>query len=442
MRGTLIKNVKIPHSGGQTGWVLVKDGMISMTGFMPDDRMCGIAAENVVDGGGAWLMPGVIDCHVHFRDPGLTRKGDMSTESRAAVAGGVTSYMDMPNTVPQTTTSGEIEHKLSRASEVSLANHAFFIGATNDNLKELLKADYSIIPGVKLFLGSSTGNMLVDHARTLDAIFSEVEAVIAVHAEDETIIASNRDRVMRRYGEDAPVELHTATRSAEACYRASCMAAERADHYGARLHLCHLSTARELSLLSAGCVSGKSITAEVSPHHLWWTDNDYATLGARIKMNPSIKTADDRQALRRGLADGKIDIVATDHAPHLLSEKAGGAFKAVSGAPMVQFSLPLMLEILPVDSVVEKMCHNPHLLYGIDRRGMLRPGFYADLVLVEECEPYVVEDSMVLSRCGWTPLAGAVLHHRVVSTWVNGHLVYDNGRIDDSRMGMALKFKH
>ncbi len=403
--------------------------------------------NTLIDADGRLVMPGVIDEHVHFRDPGLTHKADMISESRAAVAGGVTSFIDMPNTVPATTTVAAVEDKMAHAGEVSSANFSFFIGATNSNIEELLNADYTRIAGVKLFLGSSTGNMLVDSESTVSRIFAEVPALIAVHAEDEAIISANRKKVIEKYGEDAPVELHPLIRSREACVEATRKAVEGARKYNARLHVLHISTEEELSFFSPGPIESKRITAETCPQYLIFTNEQYSGYGSGIKCNPAIKMPEDRVALRSAVADGVIDVVATDHAPHLPEEKIGGALKAVSGMPMIQFSLPVMLTLaaegaFTTEKVIEVMCHNPAKLYGIDRRGFLRPGYYADVVLVDDqCEPYTVTSDMVLSKCGWTPLEGAPLGAKVDITWVNGEVVWRYGVLFSGKRGKALRFK-
>lgn len=445
MINTIVYNADIvTPSGVSRGFVAIDDnGLIaSVDSGDPSSELLADAIDKV-DAGGRLLMAGAIDSHVHFREPGLTHKATIASESRAAVAGGVTSYFDMPNTVPQTVTTEAIEAKASIAAHSSLANYAFFIGATNTNLDQLLAADYTRIPGIKLFMGSSTGNMLVDREQALCALFEAAPAIISVHAEDEATIRAARAEIENEYGQDAPVDLHSRLRTAEACYRASAHAVELARHYGSHLHIAHLTTAAELSLLEgAGDIENKKITAEVSPHHLMWTDADYATKGARIKMNPSVKSVADRTALRKAVADGVIDIVATDHAPHLLSEKEGSLFKAVSGAPMVQFSLPVMLDLYDPVTVTRVMSANPARLFQIDRRGFIAPGYHADLTLVEHLpEPYIVSDSDSVSLCGWTPLDGIPLHHKVVQTWVNGKTVYNRGSFADIPAGQQIIFK-
>ena len=421
---TLIANIRFAGEDMPDGWIAFSGDTIVAVGHGDDPRP---DAARVVDGGGALALPGVIDAHVHFREPGLTQKADIASESRAAVCGGVTSYLDMPNTKPQTVTLEAWQQKMELAASKSLANYGFFIGATNNNLDVLLTADYTRIPGVKLFMGSSTGGMLVEKDDALRPLFRDVKAIIAVHAEDQHIISELTEQAKSAAaGSPVPVEMHSRIRSAEACYQSSLKAVSLAREYGSRLHLCHVTTARELSLLQPGLSpEGKRITAEVSPHHLLWTSDDYGRKGTRIKMNPSVKTAADRDALRRAVCDGTIDIVATDHAPHCLEDKAGDALTAASGAPMVQFSLAAMLDIFDEPTVQRVMCANPALIYGIERRGFLRPGYFADITLVSETEPYRVADSMVESRCGWTPMQGEELRHRVSRTYVGGVLAYD-----------------
>lgn len=443
---TLLHNAIIVNEGeSYLGYVVIDNETIECVGEGAPSPEIIASVNKVCDLDCKLLLPGVIDDQVHFRDPGLTHKADIETESTAAVAGGVTSFMDMPNTNPQTTSIEAWEAKNKRANQVSLANYAFFIGATNANIDTLLNCDYSRVPGVKLFLGASTGNMLVDNDTALNRIFAEVPALIAIHSEDEAIIRRNRDELQAQMGDNIPVELHPVIRSSEACYESTRRAVEMAKKHGSRLHILHISTDAEMEFLTPDEVTDKKITAEVCVHHLWFTDEDYPRLGSRIKWNPAIKTANDRDSLRRALNDNRIDIVATDHAPHLLSEKEGGALKAASGGPLVQFSLPLMLEmahngLFTVETVVEKMCHAPARLFNIDRRGYIRPGYFADLVVVNPNTAYIVSDDMVLSRCGWTPINGETLHNKVLATYVNGHKVYDNGKIDASHKGQPLKF--
>lgn len=429
MTKLLVHNGTIVNDGRRfRGYVAAEGEFITAVGEGDAPAALLAGATDIIDADGGLILPGVIDDQVHFRDPGLTHKGDIATESRAAAAGGVTSFMDMPNTKPPTVTMEAVEAKLERAAAVSQTNYAFFIGATNDNLDQLLRADYTRVPGVKLFLGSSTGNMLVDREATLDRIFSEVPALIAIHSEDEATISANMARVRAERGDDLPVELHPQVRSREACVISTRRAIERARRFSTRLHVLHVSTADEVAMFEPDRPEDKRITSEVCVHHLWFSDDDYSRLGTRIKMNPAIKTDADREALRRGLVEGRIDIVATDHAPHLTEEKAGKGtdrLSAASGAPMVQWSLAVMLELADrgcwdYELVVEKMCHAPARLYGVDRRGYLRPGYYADIAVVATGTPYTVTDADAIGRCGWTPLDGTVLHHRVTACRVNG----------------------
>lgn len=446
MSKILIHNAIIVNEGERyQGYVVIDDERIDEIGRGDAPAQLLNGGIEIHDAEGAYLLPGGIDDQVHFRDPGLTHKADMSTESCAAVAGGITSFMDMPNTIPQTITLEALDAKHQRAAEVSVANYSFYIGATNDNIDTLLACDYTKVPGVKLFLGASTGNMLVDNNEALNRIFGEVPALIAIHSEDEDIIRRNREAMMAKYGEDVPVEEHPNIRSVEACYKSTEKAVALAKKHNARLHVLHISTAEEMKLLTNERLEDKKVTAEVCAHHLWWTADDHATLGTRIKWNPAIKTATDRQALRDGLNAGLIDIVATDHAPHLLSEKEGGAIKATSGAPLVQYSLPMMLEladdgVFTVEQVVDFMAHRVASLFRIEERGYIRKGYYADLTIVKPNTPYVVKDEDVLSRCGWTPLNGTTLNNKVVATYVNGKRVFNNGIVDDTSKGKALKF--
>ncbi|MDP4239417.1 MAG: dihydroorotase [Bacteroidota bacterium] len=401
-----------------------------------------------IDAKGLLLLPGIIDDQVHFRDPGLTHKGDIYTESKAAVAGGVTSYMDMPNTRPQATTIEILEEKYKLASTKSLANYSFLLGATNDNLEELKKVDPRKVAGVKMFMGSSTGNMLVDNEETLNRVFSEVPLLIVTHCEDEKIIQQNIQHFKELLGEDIPIEYHPLIRSAEACYKSSAYAVELATKYNARLHVFHLSTAKEMTLFSSDKpLKEKNITAEVCVHHLWFSDADYAKHGNRIKWNPAIKTEADRLALIEAVNSNKIDIVATDHAPHLLSEKEGSCLKAASGGPLIQHSLVAMLQLakqgaFTLEKVVEKMCHAPAELYRIDKRGFIRPGYFADLVLVDPNRAWTVDHDNILYKCGWSPFEGTVFDASVLQTWVNGNLVYDNGQFDESVRGKRLLFDY
>ena len=441
-----IHNARIVNLGREyTGYVAIDGEFIHAMGDGAAPEALPAASQEVIDAAGMLLIPGCIDDHVHFREPGLTHKADIASESRAAVAGGVTSYMDMPNTKPLTITHEALEEKFDIAARSSVANYSFFIGATNDNIDTLLSIDNKRVAGVKLFLGSSTGNMLVDESDVLHRLFRECRTLISVHSEDEAIIRERRAFYTGRFGEDLSVFYHPLIRSAEACYVCTERAVELARRYGTRLHVAHISTARELELFWAEPLLDKRITAEACVHHLWFTDNDYASLGTRIKCNPAIKTTADRNALRDAVNNGAIDLIATDHAPHLLSEKQGGALTAASGSPYVQFSLIMMLELVrqgvfSTVTVVEKMCHAPAMLYNIDRRGILRPGYYADIVLIDTNTRHTVTKEDVLSKCGWSPLEGTTFHSRVVKTFVNGKCIYSDGVVADNLASHPLKF--
>ena len=447
MNKKLIKNVRIINEGrSYQGAVLINGEMIEAVyeGEVPSEIIA--EAKEVVDGQGKWLLPGCIDDQVHFREPGLTHKADIYSESRAAVAGGVTSFMDMPNTKPQTTTLENLEWKFNRAAETSVANYSFFFGGTNDNMEDIRRLDRSRVPGLKLFLGSSTGNMLVDKKDALERIFSESDLLIAVHAEKEEIIKRNIAYYTQQYGEDLDISFHSKIRSEEACYASSSEAVELATRLGTRLHILHLSTAKETTLLDNKLpLKDKKITGEVCVHHLWFHDGDYALFGNRIKWNPSIKTLADRTALREAVNNDKIDIIATDHAPHLLSEKEGSCLKAASGGPLVQHSLIVMLELamegrFTYEKVVDKMAHKPAELFHIDRRGYIRPGYYADLVLIDPNKTWTVSKENILTKCGWSPFEGYTFHHAVDTTWVNCEVVWNDGQIRDNVHGKELKY--
>jgi len=422
--GILIHNALLVDGSGdrpRRGWLLTDGAFIAAVGTGDVPAEVYDTAGERIDAAGAMLMPGAIDAHVHFREPGLTHKATIASESRAALAGGVTSYIDMPNTRPATVTRRDWLDKMERAAAGSVANYAFMMGATADNIDELRRADFSLMPAVKVFMGSSTGGMLLRDDSVLRRVFAEQPGRVVVHAEHQDII----DRLTARLRPEldpADISWHSRLRPADCCVAATERALEMASRYGARLHVAHLTTRAECALFDpAPTPAGKQFTAEVSPHHLIFTDADYPRLGTRIKMNPAVKTAADRDALRAALAGGRIDIVATDHAPHTLAEKQGDVFTAMSGAPMVQFSLPLMLELYPAAEVARRMAAAPAALYGIDRRGLLREGWYADLVLVERLAvPHVITDADVLSPCGWTPAVGQRVSHRVARTIVNG----------------------
>lgn len=399
-----------------------------------------------IDAEGLFLIPGVIDDQVHFRDPGLTHKGDIFTESKAAVAGGVTSYMDMPNTIPNVVTQEILEAKYQHASSKSLANYSFYMGASNDNIAEVLKTNPNNVCGVKIFMGASTGNMLVDNPQVLEQLFACSKSLLAVHAEDENIIKENSAKYREQYGEDVPFDRHAAIRSAEACYSSSSYAVSLAKKYNTRLHILHLSTAKELELFDHKMpLEKKRITSEVCVHHLWFSYLDYQEQGALIKCNPAIKSPEDQIGLLVGLMGNKIDVVATDHAPHLLEEKDHSYFKSPSGIPLVQHGLLMMLELyhqgkITLEKIVEKMCHAPAKCFKIDKRGFIRPGNFADLVLVDLKAEQVIDEDNVLYKCGWSPLEGTTLHSKIVKTFVNGQLVYDNGDFNEQVRGLRLTF--
>lgn len=431
------------------GWLTAEGDTITGVGEgNPEPGLLDRDDVTKVDAAGRLLMPGVIDTHVHFRDPGLTHKGDIATESAAAVAGGVTSYLEMPNTKPPTVTIEAWETKMARAAEVSTANYGFFIGATDSNLDSvLLRADYSRVPGVKLFLGSSTGGMLVGDSDIITRIMHEVPALIAVHAEDEATIRRNREALVARYGEELPIACHPVIRDHDACFEATSRAVKLARATGARLHVCHLSTSDELRLFEAGPVSGKRITAETCPQYLVFCDEMYSALGSRIKCNPAIKRPTDRDDIRFAVAHDVIDTIATDHAPHLLVEKQGTALTAASGMPSVQWSLPVMMQTVAegwftLPKIVEKMCTAPAILYGIEGRGALVEGYKADLVLFDtDAEPWRITDEACIGRAGWTPYAGLELGGRVDATWVNGRMVYSGGVVHPcAEAAQALRF--
>lgn len=439
---TLIKNGTVVNEGrSQLASVVVDGDRISE--IIPASAPSrGDHFDKEVDATGCFVLPGVIDSHVHFREPGLTAKADIGSESRAAAYGGVTSYFDMPNTVPQTTTLEALACKQTLAREKSHVNWAFFIGATNDNADTLARVNPHEVPGVKLFMGSSTGNMLVDHEDSLRRIFAEVRLPIMAHCEDTSIINRNMEEAKRLYGDDPDVIHHPEIRSEEACYASTRLAVELAGQYGARLHVAHVTTARELELFGHSA----DITAEAVVAHLLFSDADYRTHGSLIKCNPAVKTAADRAALRRALTDGRIATVSTDHAPHRLADKQGGCTRAASGMPMVQYSLVAMLGladegVLPVERVVELMCHNQARLFGVRDRGFLRPGCKADIAIVRRGEPWTVTEADIQSKCKWSPLLGHEFAWRVVATMCNGRFVYRDGRFDDSSRGEQIMFR-
>ena len=399
--------------------------------------------DEVIDASGCFLLPGIIDDHVHFREPGLTEKADIDTESRAAAAGGVTTYFDMPNTVPQTTTMEALDEKFALAAQKSHVNYSFFFGATNDNADLFPLLDPHRIPGIKLFMGSSTGNMLVDRREALDRIFATAPMIIMAHCEDTDIINRNMAAAKAKYGDDPMVTHHPEIRSEEACYESTRLAVELATKHHARLHVAHLTTAKELELIPT---PGGGLSAEATVSHLYFCDRDYTALGTRIKCNPAIKTERDRNALREALNDGRIAVIGTDHAPHLLSQKEGGCARAASGMPMIQFSLVTMLElvdqgVLSLERLVELMCHNPARLFEVRQRGFLREGYQADIVLVRPNTGWTVTHDIIQSRCGWSPMEGHMYLWRVERTRCNGHAVYNQGRVDTSYSGQSVAFR-
>jgi dihydroorotase len=399
----------------------------------------------VIDASGYFVLPGVIDDQVHFREPGLTHKGTIETESMAAIAGGITSFIEQPNTVPQATTLELLEEKYAIAAKSAYANYGFNLGATNANLEELKRADKSKIPGVKIFMGSSTGNMLVDNEKALEGIFSELDIQLFVHCEDETTIKKNLDLFQQQYGDNIPMSAHHLIRSEEACYLSSKYAVDLARKHNTKLHVYHISTAKELDLFESKPLTEKRITAEACIHHLWFDDTQYDALGAKIKWNPAVKTAADRDAIWAALLDGRIDVVATDHAPHTLQEKAQQYTKSPSGGPLVQHALVAMVErvkdgLLTMEQLVEKMCHNPATLLGLSDRGFLREGYMADVVLLEASRPWVVQPTNILYHCGWSPFEGNTFRSKVQYTFVNGQLAYENGRFVNGPHGRRLTY--
>ena len=445
MKQILIRNATMVNEGSiKKASILIRGDKISRIG----EAETPVTGSNVtiIDAEGKWLFPGVIDDQVHFRDPGFPEKADFHSESMAAVAGGVTSVMDMPNTLPQTTTLQRLDEKLEMVAGKSLTNFALYFGATNDNIDEIRKLDNTKVCGIKVFMGSSTGNMLVDNPESLDRIFAEAPVLVAVHAEDDTVIRKNLDHYEKQFGINIPFTLHPKIRSEEACYRSSARAVELARLHGTRLHVLHLSTAREMELFDNQLpASEKQITAEVCIHHLWFDESDYIKYGTRIKWNPAIKTKEDKEGLWTALLDDRLDVIATDHAPHTWQEKAKPYLLAPSGGPLVQHSLVAMLEMyhhkkISLEKVVEKMCHAPADIFGIPDRGYIREGYKADLVLIEPHQPWTVSKDNILYKCGWSPFEGTRFTSQVTHTFVNGHLVYDNGQIDTEYRGEQLVF--
>lgn len=444
MKTTLILNAKIVNEGKvQEGDLLIKDEYIEKVG----KDLQSISADQVIDANGKTLLPGAIDDQVHFREPGLTHKGNIFTESRAAVAGGVTSFMEMPNTNPPAYTQQLLEDKYQIASQSSLANYSFFMGGSNDNIDEVMKTDLSKICGLKIFMGSSTGNLLVDNEKTLNGFFSRFAGLIATHCEDEATIRKNTEEFKAKYGEDVPIECHPLIRSEEACYKSSSFAIGLAKQHGTRLHILHISTEKETSLFENSLpLEKKKITSEACIHHMWFNDADYKSLGTKIKWNPAVKKSSDQQAILQAVLDDRIDVIATDHAPHTIEEKNNTYFKAPSGGPLVQHSVVAMLELyhqgkISLEKIVQKMSHHPSILFGIKKRGFIREGHFADLVLVDLNSPWQVEKNNILAKCGWSPFEGQQFRSKVINTWINGRLAYDNGKLIEGKSGQRLLFE-
>lgn len=443
MSKVLFQNASLVNEGRcYVGDLLVEGDRIAK---ISEEPLSAEGAE-LIDAKGKWLIPGVIDDQVHFREPGLTHKEDIASATRAAAAGGITTFMEMPNTVPNTLTQDLLQDKYDRAAEVSLVNYSFFMGASNDNLKEVLKTDPKQVCGVKVFMGSSTGNMLVDDRETLEGLFKECPMLIAAHCEDESTIRANLAEFNRRYGEDIPISAHPLIRSAEACYRSSSMAVEMAEKFGTRFHVLHISTEKELSLFRNDIpLAKKKVTNEVCIHHLSFNDSHYAEKGTHIKWNPAVKSEQDRKALWAALLDNRLDMIATDHAPHTLEEKANGYLKAPSGGPLVQHALVAMLDayqegLISLEKVVEKMCHAPAIGFQLAERGFLREGYKADLVLVEPNAPWTVSKDNILYKCGWSPFEGRSFKSQVQRTLVNGQLVYNSGDFNEEVRGERVHF--
>ena len=443
-QNTLIKNAKIVNEGKIVeGDILIEDDIIKEIDTSISVKSADV---KVIDVEGNYVLPGMIDDQVHFREPGLTHKATIETESKAAIAGGITSFIEMPNTNPQTTTIEKLDEKFAIAADTAYANYSFMFGGTNDNLDEILKVDKKSVAGLKLFLGSSTGNMLVDNPEVLEKIFSSTDMVISVHCEDEVTIRENLAKYKAQYGDDIPMEMHPIIRSEEACYISSSKAIELAKKTGARLHVFHLSTGKETSLFSNKVpLKDKKITAEVCIHHLWFSYEDYAKKGSHIKWNPAVKTAKDREQLWKALLDNRIDVIATDHAPHTLEEKNNPYTSAPSGGPLVQHALVALLEAhhqgkIPIEKIVEKACHNPAILFDVEKRGYIKEGYYADLVIADINSPWTVNKSNILYKCGWSPFEGNTFKSRITHTFVNGKLVYENFKVLGVKAGQRLTF--
>lgn len=438
----IIKNAKIVNENTiSENDILIQDDII-----LKIEKNISDATAKIIDVEGNYVFPGVIDDQVHFREPGLTHKGDIASESRAAVAGGITTYMEQPNTNPQTTTIEKLEAKFALAKDVSYANYSFLFGGTNDNLEEIKRLDKNACSGVKLFLGSSTGNMLVDNEQVIESIFNSTQMVISAHCEDETTIRENMATYKAKYGDDIPIKCHPEIRSAEACYISSSKAIALAKKTGARFHVFHLTTAKEMDLFQNDIpLEQKKITAEVCVHHLWFSEEDYATKGTFIKWNPAVKKATDRDALWKALLDDRIDVIATDHAPHTLEEKKNVYTKAPSGGPLVQHALPALLQkykegVISLEKIAQKMCHNPAILFEIEKRGFVKEGYFADLVVVNTNDAWKVTKENIVYKCGWSPFEEQTFNSKITHTFVNGHLAYENGKFSDKQSGKRLTF--
>ncbi|MGC6525059.1 MAG: dihydroorotase [Flavobacteriaceae bacterium] len=443
-KSILIKNARIVNEG------IIFNGDVLIENQFIKEISESISAKNgdtqVIDAENKFLLPGMIDDQVHFREPGLTHKANIATESKAAIAGGITSFIEMPNTVPQATTIEKLEDKFKIAAETSFANYSFMFGGTNDNLEEILKVDSKNVAGLKLFLGSSTGNMLVDNPEVLEKIFSSTDMIISVHCEDEQTIRENTQKYVSEYGDDIPVKYHPIIRSEDACYLSSSKAIELAKKTGARLHVFHLSTAKEMKLFTNKTpLKDKKITAEVCIHHLWFSDEDYDKKGTLIKWNPAVKSSTDREALWKALLDDRIDVIATDHAPHTKEEKDNPYTKAPSGGPLVQHAVVALMEAyhqdqISIEKIVEKMAHNPAILFQVEKRGFIKKGYYADLILVDPHNPWTVTKDNILYKCGWSPFEGTTFKSRITHTILNGSLVYQNGQFSNHNAAMRLTF--
>ena len=439
---TLIKNASIVNEG----IIFTSDVLIEEDKIREISENIETKADITIDATGKYLIPGVIDDQVHFREPGLTHKANIYTESKAAIAGGITSFMEMPNTNPQALTQELLEEKFKIAERDSLANFTFFMGVSNNNLEEVLKTDPKTVGAIKIFMGSSTGDMLVDDLNVLEEIFSKSPMLIAVHCEDENTIQKNIKAVKEKYGEEVPISEHPNIRSAEACYKSSSMAVSLAKKHNSRLHVFHISTEKEIELFNNSIpLKDKRITAEVCIHHLWFDESKYEDKGTLIKWNPAVKKESDRKALFQALLDDKLDVIATDHAPHTLEEKDSTYFKAPSGGPLVQHALPAMLEFykngdISLEKIVEKMCHNPAICFQIEKRGFVKEGYFADLVLVDLEKPWEVTKENILYKCAWSPFEGEIFNSTITHTFVNGHIAYEYGSFDESKKGKRLKF--